>query len=881
MGTSSTSNINIVIKEDGSRVVKRNLDDLGDSAGSADKAIESLKGALEAVVAAEAVRAIVEMVNQYQELHNQLLFVTTGQGNLNAVFAKLTDVAAATHTSVASNVQEFNSLSQATHDLGLSQAQVIAFQTRLNEAVGLSGAGSKDAAGAVDLLAKSLATGRLEGGGFTRTLQQVPIVGDILAKSLGVTRGQLKDMADTGQLSAQQLVDAFSKIGPQLDRQFQGLAPTVSETFGELKDAVTNAVGTFSDATGAGNLLATMIKNVAEFVKEATPYIIQFANALTGNLAPSDQLSSGMKVFASIIVVLIGTLQLVAKILITSVVGGFNAVGNVIGGLGASIEAWAEGLIDSFKAVIAGVAAIPAAIKQAAAGDFAAAGKTIADAFSKPWDDAGKDFDRSSAAFDATASDLATNIGKNLGDQFDNVVNSGKDMWGKLDKIWDSGARDLKTKAAPVGQINTKSGPNVTTQFSAQEIAATRKALADLLAQFDPIGAAVLKLKDAETLLDKAQREGIITKAQEANYLVELKKHYVDLIDPVGAYSRKIDEQTGLLKFNADQRQIETTLLQQTQAWQKAGVPITQAETDALRAKLTAQQELNKVVAAQDTLQQGSSSQQLKNQTDQATALQNLLKDPKSGFGQADAAKAITATQPDLFANTTEQFTAQQAKYTDMYNQIDVLRQKDLISEQTAGAARLRIWQQSQSGQLQTADTFFGDLAVLSKSGNSKVAAIGKAAAVAQVTIQTYTAATAAYASLASIPYVGPALGAAAAAAAIVAGLANIAKIESAPSTFMTGGSFTVPGGTGGADSQMVSFRATPGERVSVATPAQVRKGDPTTAAGGSNAAPAQSNNRIINVMDPGIVGDYLATPEGEQVIVNVMRRNSDTLKAS
>lgn len=57
--------------------------------------------------------------------------------------------------------------------------------------------------------------------------------------------------------------------------------------------------------------------------------------------------------------------------------------------------------------------------------------------------------------------------------------------------------------------------------------------------------------------------------------------------------------------------------------------------------------------------------------------------------------------------------------------------------------------------------------------------AIGKAAAVAETTINTYKAATGAYASLASIPYVGPALGAAAAAAAVVAGLANVKKILS------------------------------------------------------------------------------------------------------
>ncbi len=37
-------------------------------------------------------------------------------------------------------------------------------------------------------------------------------------------------------------------------------------------------------------------------------------------------------------------------------------------------------------------------------------------------------------------------------------------------------------------------------------------------------------------------------------------------------------------------------------------------------------------------------------------------------------------------------------------------------------------------------------------------------------------------------------------------------------------------------------------------------------------AAPAAT--RIINVLDPGIVGDYLATPAGERAIINVIRRN-------
>jgi hypothetical protein len=98
------------------------------------------------------------------------------------------------------------------------------------------------------------------------------------------------------------------------------------------------------------------------------------------------------------------------------------------------------------------------------------------------------------------------------------------------------------------------------------------------------------------------------------------------------------------------------------------------------------------------------------------------------------------------------------------------------------------VFAKSQELQLQAANSFFGQLSQLQRSENSKIAAVGKAAAIAQAIINTYQAATAAYASLAGIPVVGPALGAAAAGAAVVAGLANVAQIRAQPTGFKDGG---------------------------------------------------------------------------------------------
>lgn len=61
--------------------------------------------------------------------------------------------------------------------------------------------------------------------------------------------------------------------------------------------------------------------------------------------------------------------------------------------------------------------------------------------------------------------------------------------------------------------------------------------------------------------------------------------------------------------------------------------------------------------------------------------------------------------------------------------------------------------------------------------------------------------------------------------------------------------------------------------------PAILQKGEIVLPKGfGQNNIDVQPNIKIINVLDPSIVGNYLATPDGERVIVNVMQKNKGRL---
>lgn len=455
---------------------------------------------------------------------------------------------------------------------------------------------------------------------------------------------------------------------------------------------------------------------------------------------------------------------------------------------------------------------------------------------------------------------------------FDRAAEIGKERVAKAAK----GAADLTKPMGP----GSKAGPD---EKELKALARLKNELQSLLNTIDPVNGGIMEQAKAFDILRQALDKHLITAEQHAAYLERVRQHYKDIIDPMGAFNRELDRETALLKMNAQEREVEQRLHSSVLELRQRGVDLTPAEIEGIRQRLIGLQDLNRVTQEQDALLANSVGrrQQL---ADQMRAINELQANPNSGFtgGDAAIATADVARNAGLdIEGTTLAVDAQIAQFDRMYATIKALRDQNLIDEQAAAQLRAKVDIQARELQFSQAQSFFGNLAQLSKSENSKLAAIGKAAAIAQATINTYQAATAAYSSLASIPYVGPALGAAAAAAAIAAGLANVAQIRSANTGFMTGGSFTVPGQTGGADSNMVAFRASPGERVSIQTPTQVRKG--TKAAneggGGSSGQAAPPVVRVVNVMDPNLLQDFLSTPAGERVFVNTLQRNASTVQ--
>lgn len=398
---------------------------------------------------------------------------------------------------------------------------------------------------------------------------------------------------------------------------------------------------------------------------------------------------------------------------------------------------------------------------------------------------------------------------------------------------------------------------------------AQRDEFADLISQIDSVGAASRRFAAAQQVLDDAFSAGKIKNVQEyQRYFGLLRQQYQDAINPVGAYLNQIRDEMDLLKLSAADRDAQRASMQAVNQLRKQGVEVSISEQAAIKEAITTLKRETEAIQAQDEMRKNSIARQeeeFRKKLQYARTLREL------SAGDRDRLGLEALGQMGIDTSSLAQTQRVQLENIELYYaRIKELEASRMIDEQTAAQARVQLSLQEFRARNAAFSAFLSDASVLQQSHSKGLARIGRAAAISQALMNTYEGATKALAM--GGPYLGPLW----AATVVAAGMTHVQQIRSQQTAgFFTGGSFTV-GGAGGPDSQMVAFRATPGERVNVATPTQVRKGQQNQPQ--NDLVPNNTAVKIVNVLDKSVVGDFLKTDEGEKLIVNIIQRNKSAV---
>lgn len=270
-----------------------------------------------------------------------------------------------------------------------------------------------------------------------------------------------------------------------------------------------------------------------------------------------------------------------------------------------------------------------------------------------------------------------------------------------------------------------------------------------------------------------------ITQEQYNRTVAAASYSFAQATDPLAKYNQELDNQIKLLGYYGPAQERMAYMQQVEQDLRAQGIALIDASTGALTTEAAA------LMAKFDQLQRG---------------------------------KVIHEELNAIYMDLTAQDTYL-ANMQAMYDAIAKMRQDNVLSEEQAARAIAMVQNKYNEMRLQHTRSFFSTLAGLSSSGNKKVAMIGKAAAIAQATIDGYLAVQKAYTTM---PYpfnIAAAVAQAALSASQIAGI-----MSTNVGNFQHGGSFIVKG-QDGVDKNNINMNVSKGERVTVETQAQQRRG--------------------------------------------------------
>jgi tape measure domain-containing protein len=182
-----------------------------------------------AVQAADLARRGVQGIGQVgldaESSRVRLRALTNEFGEYNAALAATDRIAKTLRLSNTEAEQSFASLYASLRPTGITLAELEKAFVGFSAAARNSGATAQETSNALIQLKQGLASGVLQGEELRSIREQAPLAAQAIAKELGVTIGELKDLASEGKVTTDVVLRALGKLGDtqlgKLNEQFQ------------------------------------------------------------------------------------------------------------------------------------------------------------------------------------------------------------------------------------------------------------------------------------------------------------------------------------------------------------------------------------------------------------------------------------------------------------------------------------------------------------------------------------------------------------------------------------------------------------------------------------------------------------------------------------
>jgi len=814
----STERFDIVVATKGAKEASGDIRKIGAEARNAAPAISQLRSLIEAIVSVQTLKEILTLADTYTKIQNQVRLATTSIEQFVAVQQRLFDISTKTHSSVQKNAELFNDLQQATEGLGISYDDLLDAQEAVNNAILIGGGNYEQGAAAFNSFILKLQDGTASSRDFKVIQQQVADLLPALAKQLGQTPADFLVGLDKGKLGLQEFVSALKGAGADLQAQADQVKTTFSGAFEDLRTQAIKFFGELNQKTGFADSLVAGIELVAShfelFVRGAGLLAITYFATQLPRAIRAVQV-----VFNTAFLSNPFGLMLVA---ITAVVAALTLFRNEIVLDSEKGTTLGDVMVVAFKRVAPYIAAIVQGLTDLAVGIatcveklklFEKVGAVFSYVKDRVVDAAATVQGLGSIISDVANGEDIQTIGKNYL-ATSKAVHEGaqiveEDLQKQLDLttlLREEAEKPARTK----DDTNPLAAPNGTGGKPPIDLAAAAKAaqaMETLLGKVLPVRQAVIDYSKDMGILNSALAQGKITQDEFNLAVSNLNEQTKQARNPLAAINAELDRQTQLLGLTNKERETQNQLFEIETQLRQAGVVLSAQERADLETKLTQLRELNEMMDRQDGILKEIRGPSEEYNKDVAALNELFAKGKITGEEHTamlrDKRLAFLQTQTDLASGWERGILNLQKGYTDTASQIEGLltntfsKAEDTLTEFfTTGKADFK----------SLADSIINDITRI---------VVKQALLAPLMSMLGGGGGEGGGGGFLSGLFGG---GGGGGFLSDLFGGGGGGGFLSGLFGFANGGDFDV-GGSGGTDSQVVAFKASPGERVSVRRP--------------------------------------------------------------
>lgn len=211
---------------------------------------------------------VIKYADSYTELRNRIALVTNSQREQIVAMDDVYNISMKTNQALGATTQIYQRFAQNADRLNLSQTQVAELTETVAKSVAISGASAGAAEAALMQFGQALGSAELRGDELNSVIEQTPGLADAIAKGLGVATGELKNLAKSGELNIQKVIQALQKARDSVDNDFGKRLKTVSGAFTNLETETTRYIGALNSAYDVTGELASGIEFAAEHLEQ-------------------------------------------------------------------------------------------------------------------------------------------------------------------------------------------------------------------------------------------------------------------------------------------------------------------------------------------------------------------------------------------------------------------------------------------------------------------------------------------------------------------------------------------------------------------------------------------------------------------------------------